>query len=161
MSGLSDLSRLLELRALREERARTVVSIAAARLNAAEQAVTDAENAVEIHDGEAGRQEQRFLAAMGIRPVSEQELGRSRDLLGLSDSKRDSLMAIRDEAIKTVTLRMGELVEARAEWRQRLFERDKLAQAESLIRQQEHGRREAANDLEAEEMSADRVRKSC
>lgn len=161
MSGLSDLSRLLDLRSLREERARAAVSIAASRLQTAERTVLAADAEIDMHDRETGRQEQRFFAAMGIRPVSENELGRSRDLLGISDQKREILVVARDEAITAVTARETELSAAQAEWRRRLFERDKLAQAQDRLRRQELGRSDAASELEMEEMSADRVRMSC
>ena len=161
MSGLSDLSRLLDLRALREERARAAVSIAASRLQNAEHAVLAADAEIDMHDRETGQQEQRFFAAMGMRPVSENELGRSRDLLGISDQKREGLVVARDEARQTVATRQTELVAAQAEWRQRLSEREKLAEAQDRLRRQELGRSDAASELEAEEMSADRVRMSC
>lgn len=161
MSGLSDLSRLLDLRKLREERARTAVSIAASRLKEAEHAVSIADSEIEAHEHETGRQEERFFAAMGIRPVSENELGRSRDRLGISDQKREALSAERDAAIKAVAERGEELARAQAEWRQRLFERDKLAQAQDQLRQQDRARVDAAAELEMEDMSADRVRMSC
>lgn len=161
MSGLSDLSRLLNLRSLREERARAAVSVAASRLQNAERAVVAADAEIDMHDREAGQQEQRFFAAMGIRPVSENELGRSRDLLGISDQKREVLVVARDEARQTVATRQAELSAAQAEWRQRLFERDKLSEAQERLRRQELGRSDAASELEMEEMSADRVRMSC
>ena len=161
MSGLSDLSRLLDLRSLREERARAAVSVAASRLQNAERAVLVAEAEIDRHDRETGQKEQRFFAAMGMRPVTENELGRSRDLLGISDQKREGLVVARDEARQTVATRQTELTAAQAEWRQRLFERDKLSEAQDRLRRQELGRSDAASELEAEEMSADRMRMSC
>ena len=161
MSGLSDLSRLLDLRKLREERTRAAVSIAASRLKDAEHAVSIADAEIEMHDRQTGQQEQRFFAAMGIRPVSENELGRSRDRLGISDQKREGLVVARNEAAAAVAEREAELAAAQAEWRQRLFERDKLAQVQDRLLRQQIGRRDAASELEAEEMSADRVRMSC
>ncbi|MEB2847440.1 hypothetical protein GAO09_24945 [Rhizobiales bacterium RZME27] len=161
MSGLSDLSRLLDLRALREERARTAVSVAASRLKDAEHAVSIADSDIEEHDRETGQQEERFFAAMGIRPVSENELGRSRDRLGISDQKREELITARETVIRAVTTRQTELAAAHAEWRQRLFERDKLAQAQDRLLQQDRARTDAASEMEMEDMSADRVRMSC
>jgi len=67
----------------------------------------------------------------------------------------------RDEARQTVATRQAELSAAQAEWRQRLFERDKLSEAQDRLRRQELGRSDAASELEMEEMSADRVRMSC
>ncbi|MGI2033542.1 type III secretion system stalk subunit SctO [Rhizobium panacihumi] len=161
MSGLSDLSQLLSLRSLREERARSAVSVASARLRDAERAVALLDAEIAEHDLQTGAQEQRFFEAMGMRPVSENELGRSRERLGISDQKREALLTRRDEAVSAVAECETELTAAQDEWRQRLFERDKLAEADSRLRRQEFARIDAAHEMEAEEMSADRVRLSC
>lgn len=161
MSSRSDLSQLLALRKIREERAQAAVSVAASHLKDAERGAAIAIAEIERHDRETGQQEQRFFAAMGMRPVSENELGRSRDLLGLSDRKRESLVADHDEAARIAAECATELAVAQAAWRQRVFERDKLAEAGSRVRQQMLRRSDAATELEAEEMVSDRVRTSC
>ena len=157
MTDLSDLSRLLGLRALREERARTVVSTAAARLKDAERAATIADAELKLHDSGVSQQEKRFFFAMGMRPISGNELGRSRDLLNSSDTKRETLIATRDGVTKSVAEREAELAAAQTEWRQRTFARDKLAEAENRLRRRQHRRGGIASELEEEEMSAGRA----
>lgn len=161
MSGASDLSKLLALRSLREERARGAVAIAAARLRDAARAVSDAETAIESHDRHADQQERRFFEALQIKPLPSGEFGRRHDLLGVSDQRREVLTGERDKASATLDQCERDLVAAKAEWRSRLFERDKLAEAESRLRRTDRARSEALAEQDVEEMSADRVRMSC
>jgi hypothetical protein len=161
MSGVSDLARLLALRSLREERAKAAVSIAAARLRDASRSMSEAEMAIDAHDLETDQRERRFFEAMHMRPLSENELGRSHELLRASDQRRDVLIDKRNEAAAALAERERQLSAAQAEWRRRLFERDKLAEAESRLRHADRARIAAAAEQEAEEMSADRARLSC
>lgn len=161
MSGASDIARLLALRSLREERAKAAVSIAAARLQDASHVISEAEAAIDAHDFETDRQERRFFEAMHMRPLSENELGRTHDLLRASDQRRDALIDKRNEAAEALAERERQLSAAQAEWRRRLFERDKLAEAESRLRHVDRARIDAMAEQEAEEMSADRARPSC
>jgi hypothetical protein len=161
MSATSDLAQLLALRSLREERAKAAVSIAAARLQEASRAMSEAEAAIDAHDLETDQQERRFFEAMHMRPLSENELGRTHDLLRASDQRRDALIDKRNKAAEALGERERQLSAAQAEWRRRLFERDKLAEAESRLRHSDRARIDALAEQEAEEMSADRARLSC
>ena len=161
MSGASDLGKLLALRSLREERAKAAVSVAAARLRDASRAVSDVEVAIERHEHETDWQEQRFLEAMQIKPLPSGEFGRRHELLGVSDQRREALIGEREKTSTVLDDCERELAAAQAEWRHRLFERDRLAEAESRLRTADQARAEAVVEQEAEEMSADRVRMSC
>lgn len=157
MSSLVDLARLLNLRKRREEGARAAVSIAAARLRDAERAMAIADEQIDLHERAAAEQELRFLVAMGIRPIGENELGRSRDLFGISNQKHQALIVSRDVAQQTVAQRAADLAAAKAQCRTCVFEFDRLAEAERKLQQQVRRQRDAAGELEAEEMSSDRV----
>lgn len=157
MSSLVDLARLLNLRKRREEGARAAVSIAEARLRDAERALAVADEQIELHEQASAEQELRFLVAMGIRPIGENELRRSRDLLGLSSQKHEALIVSRDEALHVVGERAADLAAAKAQWRRCRIEFDRLAEAEQQLQQQLRRQREAVGELEAEEMSSDRM----
>lgn len=161
MSRSSDLAQLLALRSLREERARTAVSIATSRLEEAKRAVSEFDEALDDHDAIAREQEQRFLTSMRMQPVSETAIGRGRDLFRISDDRRDALLDRRNLARATVSEREAELAAALSQWRGRLSERDKLSEAHGRIAAVERGRAEAMLEQEAEEMGADRARLRC
>ncbi|OHV79421.1 hypothetical protein [Rhizobium sp. LCM 4573] len=161
MSGVSDLARLLALRSLREERAKAAASIAEARLQEASRTLSEAEAAIQAHDHEIDQQEQRFLVAMQMKPLPSGEYGRRRDLLGVSDQRREVLIGQRNEASAALGECERQLSTAQAEWRRRLFERDKLAEAERRLRHVDRARIDAIAEQDAEEMSADRARLTC
>jgi hypothetical protein len=161
VSGTSDLNRLVDLRSLREERAKTAVTIATARLRDAAIALSDAEAAMEDHDFEIHQREQRFLAIIQIKPMPANQFGRQRDLLGASDQRREQLADRRNEAADALKACERELLAAQAEWRRRLFDRNRLAEAQARQNLLDSSRTEAVEDQEAEEMSADRAWSRC
>jgi len=166
MSQIADLAQLLALRALREERAQAAVSAAAARLEDASRMVTEAEAALDAHDLDASERERRFFSAMHIRPTSENELGRALDGMHVANHRRDALVDKRNLAIEAVGECERQLASLREEWRARLAERDKLAEAHRRLRAVGRARHEAAAEQEAEDMGTygkdkDRARLAC
>ncbi|PRD41756.1 hypothetical protein C5748_20055 [Phyllobacterium phragmitis] len=161
MSRASDLTQLLALRTLREERAKAAFAIGAARLQEATRLLNEADAAIDAHDREVDQQERRFFEAMGLRPLPENEFGREHDLLRVSDQRRDGLIDKRNDAAEVLAERERQLTLLRQEWRHRFSARDKLAEAESRLRIAEQARIEAMSELESEEMSADRARPAC
>jgi hypothetical protein len=157
----SDLAQLTALRALREERARTAVAVEAARLRASEHLAAEADAAIIAHDAETDERERKFFEAMGLRPVSEKELGRAQNRLVLSDHRREALNGERAAATAASAENEERLETARGKWRQRLHALDKLRDAQARLGQAEQIDAEAAAEAETEDMSAERARSSC
>ncbi len=161
MKQADDIARLVALRRLREERARTAMAVEAARLEEKRRVLAEAEAAIEAHDAETDERERKFLEAMNIRPLSESELGRAQDRILLSGQRREALIEERNQVAKAVDESEVTLIERHAEWRRRLFARDKLADVQERLLALSRASDEARSELEIEEMSADRVGTPC
>lgn len=160
MIRTSDLAQLLALARLREERARLVVGTAAASLREQENSLADAQAAIDAHDAAVVADDQMFLASIRSHPFSASQLLTIQATTRHSDHCRDGLLATRSEAGKSVEDGKARLEAVRELWRQRLSRRDKLAEIETYLLGG-HRTAHASCDLEAEEMSIDRVQSSC
>lgn len=161
MSRTDDLAQLVALRMLREERARAAMAVEAARLEEKRRVLAETEAAIEVHDAETDQRERKFLEAMNIRPLSESELGRAQDRILLSDQRREALIEERNGAALAAAENEKKLEALQAEWRRRLFARDKLADVQERLLAANRASDEARSELEIEEMSADRVGTPC
>lgn len=161
MTRTSDIDQLVLLRSIREERARTALAIEGARLQESRRALAKAEAVLEAHDLETEGRERNFFEAMRIRPLSENELGRGKTRLLVSEHRREILVAERNEAAEASAEDERRLEAAQAQWRQRLRARDKLAEARARLRLADLLRFEAISEQELEEMNADRAGASC
>lgn len=160
MIRMSDLAQLLALAALREERARAAVSTAGGALADQQDALAGVDAAIDRHDAELDERDGTFLQSIRSRPFSANELARiCGDKLN-SDQSRASLVKKRNEADQVKQEREERLAEARLIWRQRLVQRDKLAEIQQHLDIGCGNRAAVASDLEAEEASADRVQPS-
>ena len=161
MKQADDIARLVALRTLREERARAAIALQSARLKQKQHALSLADEAIMTHDMERDDRERKFLDAMNISPVSERELGRARDRLFLSDQRREVLEEERNLIAKSVDESEVTLNELHAEWRRRLFARDKLADMHKHLTAAGQIGIEARSELEIEDLTVVRTEVPC
>lgn len=161
MKQADDIARLVALRTLREERARAAIALQSARLKQKQRELDAADAVIVSHDAEMDDRERKFLDAMNISPVSERELGRARDRLFLSDQRREVLEEERNLIARSVDESEATLNELHAEWRRRLFARDKLADMNKQLAAAGRIGIEARSELEIEDLTVIRTEAPC
>lgn len=161
MSKADDISRLVALRQLREERARAAIALENARLKQKQGELDAADAALLAHDADIDEREQRFLDAMNIKPVSERELGRARERIFLSDQRREHLLEECERVAERIAESEKTLQVLNVEWHQRLVARDKLVDMQKLLGSAGRLAAEASSEVENEDMTMVRAEVSC
>lgn len=152
MSRAADLDRLLALRALRERRAEQLAAQAQARLDAAQAAQRQAEDAVTQHDTAEGLREARLHDAMILQGFTRAELDDAHDRTLHSALRRQMLGVARARAEQAAQDAL-QVVEARnSDWRRATLRHSKLETIARPLAQRRAIRAENLTESETEDM---------